>query len=118
MLGHGEPHTGIAPFPESSLNPPGYFQTKNRRNFGIPKSLWRGEPDWVSLDWGLVKGGGSGGATAEEASALSIEILLSGAKPKFGSKVPFLVTTPGGTCDRFLQIIETFVGFFACRTHF
>jgi hypothetical protein len=90
MLGHGETRTGTVLFPASSLTPPGYFQTKNRRNFGIPKSLWRGEPDWVSLDWGLTDGGASGGSNAEEASALSIEILLSGANPKLGSKVPFL----------------------------
>ena len=46
-------------------------------------------------------GGTTGGAVAEEASALSIEILLSGEEPKFGPKTQFFEATPGGTRDRF-----------------
>jgi hypothetical protein len=74
--------------------------------------------DLSSTGLGTEGGGGTGGATAEEASALSIEILLSEVKPKLSPKEPFLVTTPGGTCDRFLQIRETFVGFLPAESIF
>ncbi len=86
-LGHGELRTCTATFPESNRTPFGYFQTKHRRNFVIPKNLWR-VGNLVSSGLGQ-KVGGIGEATADEASALSIEILLSGAKPKMGSKVIF-----------------------------
>ena len=99
MLCHGEPRTGTVPFPTSKLPPPDYFQTKIRRNFGIAKNLWRGGIR-VRLEFG--QGGElTGGAVAEEASALSIEILLSGEEPKFGPKTKFFEATPGGTRDRF-----------------
>ncbi len=79
-------------------------------------NLWWGE---LEFHWTWErKRGGTGGATAEEASALSIEILLSEVKPKLGPKVPFLVTIPGGTFDRFLQIRETFVGFLPAESIF
>jgi hypothetical protein len=82
----------------------------------LPGICGGGEFEFV---WSLDKGGElTGGAVAEEASALSIEILLSGEKSKFDPKTHFFAATPGGTRDCFLQIRDTFVGFFACRTHF
>lgn len=93
------------------------FKPKSAAILALPRICGGGKFEFV---WSLDKGGElTGGAVAEEASAPSIEILLSGEKSKFDPKTHFFLRPLQGVpVTVFLQIRDTFVGFFSCRTHF
>lgn len=65
------------------------FKPKSAAILALPRICGGGKFEFV---WSLDKGGElTGGAVAEEASALSIEILLSGEKSKFDPKTHFFL---------------------------
>jgi hypothetical protein len=79
----GNPVQVLYLFTASNPPPPGFSQTKIGHNFGIAMNLWRGN---LSLSGAWTRGGQlTGGSAAEEASADSIEIILSWEKAKIWS---------------------------------